>query len=421
MRLPTPINLLAAQLRYVGRNVPYFRESGCDGGQPVEDFPFTFKSQIRNNYASFISDEFRGERRQLVDFLTGENIHGEAVGGIRPQEVFFGDNIVVAETTGTSGTPLRCPKTLEDRFRLGVGIWRQRRSLDSLARPGNLFPMIHAGLTPLKNVWDCDLSNLKLIYKEIREGGYRWLHSMAHLLQAHVEVFRREGWYPELPELKFIEFTGHFLHQKEATSLSGFFGAQSVDYYAMLETWAVAIACRHGVLHINEHNVHVEIIDERDRPVRIGELGRIVVTSLQERLLPFVRYVTDDFGMFIEKACDCKLGSKALALAEGRSGNLIKGVSRRVFGDHFYDGVLRGVFRGGTCPDLSCICIRQVAPGDFIVQTNAIREPTELMTALEKETETLLGGRARFQHIVLTDTEVAAQERQKPWLFRCEC
>ena len=417
MFLPDPTKLLAAQLRYVARHVPHFRGLGGDDCRSIKEFPFTFKPQIRNNYASFISDEFLHVRRPLADFMAAEKIREKPTDGTYIEEVYFGDDINVAETTGTSGTKLRCAKTMADRFRLGVGIWRQRRAVDPLVSPGILFPLLHTGPTRVNDARHCDLSHLKMIYEQARKGGYRWLHCTPYLLERHAAVFRRERWWPVLPDLKFIEFMGHFLRQETAANLSALFGTNIVDSYGMLETWTIALTCIHGVFHVNEHNVHVEIIDACDRPAQPGEVGRIVVTSLQERLMPFVRYVTGDFGMFIEKQCACRLGRQALALSEGRSCTVIKGVPGRVFGDIFFRDVLRKI----SCFDLLCIRIRQTSLNNFVVQTNAVREPLELMAALKMETEVLLGQQVRFRHVTFDDAETHIQEQQKPWLFRCEC
>jgi phenylacetate-CoA ligase len=238
-----------------------------------------------------------------------------------------------------------------------------------------------------------------------------------------------QAWRPILPELKFIEFTGEFVDKEVANQVCSFFDAAALDQYGMLETWTIAVSCPHGVLHINDHNVYVEIIDERDRPVRFGEVGRIVVTSLQERLLPFVRYVTDDFGMFIEKECDCRAGSRTIALKKGRSGNVIKGAPGRVFGDVFFMEVFKridGYTRRAPprCEDpfgLTYIRIRQTALDSFTVHTNAIRKPVDLIANLEKETAALLRRNVAFLHIITDDAEISIQERRKPWLFRCEC
>jgi hypothetical protein len=411
-----PEKILAEQLRYVGRTVPHFRGLNCDDGRPLEDFPLTFKPAVRNNYASFISDDFCDIRQKLVDFLNSELIHTLPSGGW-VEELHFGSDVVVGRTTGTSGTILCCPKTMADRLRLGVGIWRQRRAIDPLVCPSKLFRFIHTGTeVQFCDPWNCDLGNLQHIYDDIRDGGYRWLHSPAPLLTRHVAVFQREGWRPVLPDLKFIEFTGYFLHRQTASELCEFFNVLPVDQYAMNETWAVATTCSHGLLHLNEHNVHVEIIDDSDRSVDPGHIGRIVVTSLQERLLPFVRYVTDDYGRYIEKNCDCLLGRKTLALVEGRSGNLIHGAPGRVFGDDFFMVALKHI----QCFDLLCIRIRQTGPSDFTVQTNAIAKPAEFIAALRKGTETLVGQQLTFQHTVFTEPELRIQERLKPWLFRCE-
>src|SRR5438045_2420781 len=100
-------NLLHAQLRYISHHVPYFRNLGCDDGRPIEEFPLTFKPQIRNDYAPFISDEFVNVRQPLADFMMAERIRQGPTEEIHTEEVHFGDDILVADTTGTSGTILR--------------------------------------------------------------------------------------------------------------------------------------------------------------------------------------------------------------------------------------------------------------------------------------------------------------------------
>lgn len=417
--------LLAAQLGYVGRKVPYFKELGCNDGRPIEGFPFCFKQQIRNNYAAFISDDFSAERGRLADFLMQGRIRDHGACGPHVEEIAYDANIIVSETTGTSGTVLRCPKTMADRFRLGIGTWRQRRSIDSTVKPNKLFPLSHYGLaTPLVDPWNCELSNLKVIYGQLIIGSYTWLHCPWDLLQRHVEVFRRDGWRPIAPSLQFIEFMGYSPDREVIADLCAFFNAKYVDHYGMLETWTVAMSCRHGLLHINEHNVYVEIIDDAGQPVRLGEAGRLVVTSLQETLLPFIRYVTDDFGKFVKKRCNCQLGTKALVLIEGRSWALIKGVPGRIFGTGLFRGVLKDINYAEDKIghlELTCIHIRQVAIKEFIIETNAIRAPDELLNALSIKTSLLLGGHVQFHHVVLSNTEISIRERQKPWLFRCEC
>jgi hypothetical protein len=42
-------------------------------------------------------------------------------------------------------------------------------------------------------------------------------------------------------------------------------------------------------------------------------------------------------------------------------------------------------------------------------------------TQLTRGAEKLLGRDVMFRHVVFNDAETFILERQKPWLFRCEC
>src|SRR5437762_2514815 len=94
--------MLLQQLRYVGNTIPYFRAQNCDDGRPLEDFPLTFKPQIRNDYESFISNDFCHVRQRLANFLNSEPRHTFADGSW-DEECHFDRDIVVGDTTGTSG------------------------------------------------------------------------------------------------------------------------------------------------------------------------------------------------------------------------------------------------------------------------------------------------------------------------------
>jgi phenylacetate-coenzyme A ligase PaaK-like adenylate-forming protein len=66
--------------------------------------------------------------------------------------------------------------------------------------------------------------------------------------------------------------------------------------------------CEHlrGPLHhaIDEFN-WIEVADEKGRPVREGETGRILITSLLKFAYPLIRYAIGDAGRIVKGACPC--------------------------------------------------------------------------------------------------------------------
>jgi phenylacetate-CoA ligase len=68
----------------------------------------------------------------------------------------------------------------------------------------------------------------------------------------------------------------------------------------------VAFSCEYRRLHINEDHVLAEVIDpETEKRLPYGEVGELVLTSLQRRALPMVRYRTKDVTRLVSGKCDC--------------------------------------------------------------------------------------------------------------------
>jgi phenylacetate-coenzyme A ligase PaaK-like adenylate-forming protein len=64
--------------------------------------------------------------------------------------------------------------------------------------------------------------------------------------------------------------------------------------------------CMRGPLHhaIDEFN-WIEVVDEKGRPVREGEAGRILITSLLKFSYPLIRYAIGDAGRIVKGECSC--------------------------------------------------------------------------------------------------------------------
>jgi phenylacetate-CoA ligase len=61
-----------------------------------------------------------------------------------------------------------------------------------------------------------------------------------------------------------------------------------------------------GPMHhaIDEFN-WIEVVDEKGRPVRDGEIGRILITSLLKFAYPLIRYAIGDAGRIVKGTCPC--------------------------------------------------------------------------------------------------------------------
>lgn len=96
--------------------------------------------------------------------------------------------------------------------------------------------------------------------------------------------------------------------------------------YTTNDTGAIGYQCPHcdgGVHHVHEDLHLLEILDpETDEPLGPGRIGKVVVTNLQRRLMPTIRYEVGDLGRWIEGDCPCGRKTRLMELL-GRSDDVL--------------------------------------------------------------------------------------------------
>lgn len=97
-------------------------------------------------------------------------------------------------------------------------------------------------------------------------------------------------------------------------------GAPVYDQYGTSEFNRMAWECaaRRGY-HVDADSVILEVLDDDDRPVRPGEVGRAVVTGLINRMMPLVRYELGDLVVASDRRCAC---GRTLPMIEGIEGRV---------------------------------------------------------------------------------------------------
>ena len=97
-----------------------------------------------------------------------------------------------------------------------------------------------------------------------------------------------------------------------------------VDEYSAMETGPIATQCPdHIHYHVNAENVIVEILDADDEPRAPGEMGRVIVTSLNNFASPFIRYDLGDVAIPGPSPCPCGRGLPVIERVLGRTRNLL--------------------------------------------------------------------------------------------------
>ena len=96
------------------------------------------------------------------------------------------------------------------------------------------------------------------------------------------------------------------------------FGTKVYNVYGSREISNLAGECNDGLLHSFLFCNFLEVVDKDNRPVREGETGRIIVTSLYNYSMPLIRYEIGDMATLGPEVCSCGQVLPTLRKLEGR-------------------------------------------------------------------------------------------------------
>jgi phenylacetate-CoA ligase len=137
-----------------------------------------------------------------------------------------------------------------------------------------------------------------------------------------------DGLDSDLRELGLLAVCVHSepISRDERRHLEQRFGCPVAANYYCNEVWAIAAECAHGALHQFTDSAVLEIVDDLGRPVPRGQVGHVLVTSLHNRVQPFIRYRLGDLASWDsgDEPCGCGLSLPRLRGIEGRDDDYLE-------------------------------------------------------------------------------------------------
>jgi phenylacetate-CoA ligase len=175
---------------------------------------------------------------------------------------------------------------------------------------------------------------------------------------------------------------------------------KATDNYGLSEVMGPGVAgeCLHqNGLHINEDHFLVEVIHpDTLQPVKLGEVGELVITTLTKEAFPMIRYRTRDLTRLIPEPCPCGRTLRRMSRVMGRTDDMliIRGVN--VFPSQI-ETVLFAI--EGTEPHYQIVIDRKGALDDATVLVEAsekiffdeMKKQKELIDAIKKRMASELG------------------------------
>lgn len=162
----------------------------------------------------------------------------------------------------------------------------------------------------------------------------------------------------------FIQFTADHMSAQERRLAEDIFGCRVVSDYGSSEAPGIAEECECGNLHISVDHYVVEILDENDYEVPIGEIGEVTVTALHNIGFPFIRYRTGDLGRKLNEVCDCGIELPLFHLEAGKSVDLISTSEAKNVSAHILDYINLSLMRERVT-GIAQFFLEQVSIDDF--------------------------------------------------------
>ncbi|MBO5538778.1 MAG: phenylacetate--CoA ligase [Prevotella sp.] len=170
--------------------------------------------------------------------------------------------------------------------------------------------------------------------KFIKDFGTTVLHAIPSYASRIYEVMKQEGVDPRTDTNLRVLCIGAEPHSEEQRKrIEENLGVKAYNSYGISEMMGpgVAFECpEQNGLHIWEDYFIVEIIDPVTlEPVPDGQLGELVLTTINREAMPLLRYRTRDLTRILPGECPCGRTHRRLARLQGRSDDMIilKGVN----------------------------------------------------------------------------------------------
>jgi phenylacetate-CoA ligase len=288
---------LRALLKYAYENVPYYNQSFKESGVSADDlkslkdlvkFPVLTKSVIR----------------ERLEDITAKN--------------FPHSKLILWKTSGTTAMPV---KFYRDRLDLSWAVgaelrgygWAGYRIGDKIGRIWSFTPEETRRLSyrleelfgrektlNVKSLSERSMESFAGKMKRFRPDFIRGYSSTTNTFANFLIQNNHDGISP-----KAVFTSSATLYPHYRKTIEKVFNCKIYDYYACNEISHIAVQCGHNDgLHVCEENVLVETVDGEET-VASGEEGKILLTNLNARGMPIIRYDVGDVGTMLADSCSC--------------------------------------------------------------------------------------------------------------------
>lgn len=325
---------LQEAINYLSEHSPYYQRMFTENGiEPssiktigdLQQIPFTEKKDLQ-----LYNDDFLCvPKAKIVDYITTSGTLGDPVtfGCTEKdlQRLAFNEKKSFECAGLKPGDIVQLMTTLDKRFMAGMAYFLGIRELGaSVIRVGNGMPELQWDtINRLKpDTLMCVPSFILRLIDYAEKNGIDYKNSSVKRIIGIGEGMREQD--------LSLNLLGRRIKEKWDVELFA--------TYSSTEMGATFSECPYGRGgHVHPELIIVEIIGDDDKPVKDGEVGEVVVTTLGVEGMPLLRFRTGDMSRKITNQCECGRYSYRLSPIVGRRNNMIKLKGTTIYPPAIYD------------------------------------------------------------------------------------
>ena len=320
------LNKLKKLIKYAYENVPYYQNryksvdihpDDIKKLEDVQSLPLLTKDDINNNLQEFVTHD---RAYKLVSNTTGGST-GSPMKFYMERALGWWDPALQCRGRGWYGVREGEKVAFVWGAKRDMHDWNWQEKLKAAVRQErylNAFNMTSQKIQAF--------AEMLVRWKPAMIRGYATsLELVAHYIKDH----GINGIRPKL-----IETTAEKITIPQRNLFEEVFQCKVADWYTAREFGTVGYQCPQGSLHVCETR-YLETI-AHDQVVQPGEMGEVVVTSLHQYGMPFIRYKLNDLAIIEPDLCSCGRGLPRLREIIGRSQDtLVTSDGHYIYGGYF--------------------------------------------------------------------------------------
>jgi phenylacetate-CoA ligase len=307
---------LQSVIEYAYQRIPYYREKFVQTGIVPSDIrslsdvtllPVLQKRDIKENLPLMVDPDFKG--KLIKNYTSGSSGHPMS---------FYEDGRKNADSIAAYLRFLRWygidNGAREARF-LRLTSEMCQGSKRNLVRKIMLNQIVLPGMGfSERDFEDC--------FKEMQKFRPRVIFGITSALYMFTQYIVKENKNLENLRPDIIVAWAAPLYPYQRVLMEATFNCPVANLYSTREVGHIAAECPEKSLHINDENLLVEVVNQ-GKPCRVGEPGNILVTTLNQYPMPFIRYDIGDIAILDEATCSCGRGLGVIRELVGRSGEIL--------------------------------------------------------------------------------------------------